>query len=67
MRGKDFLDNLRNAYVGITPAYAGKRLNQDETICSHQDHPRLCGEKPDWDGLDKTAQGSPPPMRGKDL
>ena len=31
----------------------------------NQDHPRLCGEKPDWDGLDKTAQGSPPPMRGK--
>ena len=33
------------AYLGITPAYAGK--SRSSHICRHesQDHPRLCGEK----------------------
>ena len=51
----------------ITPAYAGKSAADKKKLDGMEDHPRLCGEKPDWDGLDKTAQGSPPPMRGKVL
>ena len=30
-----------------------------------EDHPRLCGEKPDDDTVYKIVSGSPPPMRGK--
>ena len=65
MRGKE--SRLLSAFLvaGITPAYAGKRKICYTKSTGKQDHPRLCGEKPDWDGLDKTAQGSPPPMRGK--
>ena len=66
MRGKDTLRTCDCAAIGITPAYAGKSLFCTCIQMCSEDHPRLCGEKPDWDGLDQTAQGSPPPMRGKD-
>ena len=67
MRGKVPKNVYRARSTRITPAYAGKRSTSKPKRSPQQDHPRLCGEKPDWDGLDKTAQGSPPPMRGKDL
>ena len=65
MRGKD--RSIRRFFPKsrITPAYAGKSTLSRRVDKHNKDHPRLCGEKPDWDGLDKTAQGSPPPMRGK--
>ena len=65
MRGKD------PAYVrgacphGITPAYAGKRHADPDTVFRNQDHPRLCGEKFSGTLTPKTDSGSPPPMRGK--
>ena len=65
MRGKEVDGNQRSLAYRITPAYAGKSGIPWLNLCCVRDHPRLCGEKPDWDGLDKTAQGSPPPMRGK--
>ena len=67
MRGKDLVQKCYSLYMGITPAYAGKR-----SICTHaylmrQDHPRLCGEKSFSSSVFKSAPGSPPPMRGKVL
>ena len=66
MRGK--ADHTFSFYFPprITPAYAGKRWSRYETICIHQDPPRLCGEKTSNTVSGKTNQGSPPPMRGKD-
>ena len=29
----------------ITPAYAGKRCRSQNSCCTAEDHPRLCGEK----------------------
>ena len=65
MRGK--ADHTFSFYFPprITPAYAGKRWSRYETICIHQDHPRLCGEKMTEHFQNRFQIGSPPPMRGK--
>ena len=45
MRGKVYPEVWPYLYVGITPAYAGKRMRcllLEQTI---RDHPRVCGEK----------------------
>ena len=51
---------------GITPAYAGKRIEDISLVELGEDHPRVCGEK----GLNPVHRccllGSPPRMRGKD-
>ena len=67
MRGKG---NEIVAYIitdRITPAYAGKRL--EDTFCTDTswDHPRLCGEKVKILQFLLKVRGSPPPMRGKVL
>ena len=65
MRGKENPDRKMPALWGITPAYAGKSVTfwlQNREI---QDHPRLCGEKPQTAVLFLRRSGSPPPMRGK--
>ena len=67
MRGKVPVFGALMLIGRITPAYAGKSVPDSVIVNFVKDHPRLCGEKPDWDGLDKTAQGSPPPMRGKEF
>ena len=53
------------AFVGITPAYAGKRikLRKRHSICG--DHSRVCGEKITDETIGVVIQGSPPRMRGK--
>ena len=51
--------------VGITPAYAGKRKMEKLGVKTYEDHPRLCGEKPEVQRRYKKGLGSPPPMRGK--
>ena len=66
MRGKDagfsfFVDTVR-----ITPAYAGKRNENEKLRSVKQDHPRLCGEKGTLGIFIPGSLGSPPPMRGKD-
>ena len=65
MRGKvRYLVSVRGG-VGITPAYAGKSLPCFTSFIQPQDHPRLCGEKPQDTFGQLTQLGSPPPMRGK--
>ena len=51
--------------MGITPAYAGKRLCCTVQFHLDQDHPRLCGEKLEYSKKQHEERGSPPPMRGK--
>ena len=51
----------------ITPAYAGKRKRSPFSIFVTGDHPRLCGEKFCNNQFGSPIQGSPPPMRGKDI
>ena len=65
MRGKvqQFPDRFR--FLGITPAYAGKRDGLDELRVLEKDHPRLCGEKSTFTSHILILPGSPPPMRGK--
>ena len=45
MRGKvtDFANACK--FEGITPAYAGKRQDNERLTSGNEDHPRLCGEK----------------------
>ena len=44
-RGKVALKLLCFEVLGITPAWAGKRRTDSETTLSHEDHPRMGGEK----------------------
>ena len=67
MRGKAGQPSKRIDGAGITPAYAGKSYNSVADTYHPQDHPRLCGEKRLQKQLLYNYQGSPPPMRGKDL
>ena len=45
MRGKVFIGCQVFFLSGITPAYAGKRMNWTTEPKQQRDHPRLCGEK----------------------
>ena len=51
---------------GITPAYAGKSLQEDSTKLEPRDHPRVCGEERCECRWSCPAPGSPPRMRGRD-
>ena len=65
MRGKVGLAFLHTFPVGITPAYAGKRVLSQRVLKSMEDHPRVCGEKPISCSRSVSVLGSPPRMRGK--
>ena len=65
MRGKGKFALIHANPNGITPAYAGKRLETASLIVRNQDHPRLCGEKSPIPLKTFLIAGSPPPMRGK--
>ena len=67
MRGKDVYTPSFTAVLRITPAYAGKRQITVHSVCSSQDHPRLCGEKSSMVHRPCKKTGSPPPMRGKEF
>ena len=45
MRGKVLLTARCSRSIGITPAYAGKRLSNSFDCIIIGDHPRVCGEK----------------------
>ena len=45
MRGKGLWLVADFVFLGITPAYAGKRLCFERTDRPRRDHPRVCGEK----------------------
>ena len=66
MRGKAARLCLFSFFLGIAPAYAGKRLASAVVPPSSEDHSRTCGEKHTINDNMKTVKGSPPHMRGKD-
>ena len=65
MRGKATINQLRQAFQGITPAHAGKSTLGSVPECWCRDHPRACGEKAPEGGSLTALLGSPPRMRGK--
>ena len=65
MRGKGDEVAEQAAQYGITPAYAGKRVNKFHDYFTSRDHPRVCGEKDFKEENKMPKQGSPPRMRGK--
>ena len=65
MRGKVTSGMLFLAFIGITPAYAGKRQMARKAGRTKPDHPRVCGEKSVVILLCVATFGSPPRMRGK--
>ena len=66
MRGKAQTCCLPYKPPGITPAYAGKSERSAGPSLWTQDHPRICGEKPNRLLWEHWKQGSPPRMRGKE-
>ena len=67
MRGKDNYMTVSVDDFRITPAYAGKSGSACLRCSDAEDHPRLCGEKPNSPWIDFLSVGSPPPMRGKGI
>ena len=67
MRGKVQRTLQAGLHDGITPAYAGKSIGAVLVIMLKQNHPRLCGEKSMPLQQRMVYQGSPPPMRGKEI
>ena len=65
MRGKALKMGAQAREVGITPAYAGKRLSSSFDTFHPQYHPRICGEKKGNSEMIAINLGSPPHMRGK--
>ena len=65
VRGKGVRLPPLHVPAGITPAYAGKRLQNDKGNIYGRDHPRVCGEKGIFTCLMAFLMGSPPRMRGK--
>ena len=65
MRGKEIAPLSVWLYLGITPAYAGKRGHGRQSGRSAGDHPRVCGEKVLVRLFGPFRGGSPPRMRGK--
>ena len=66
MRGKVYKEVCDKLRFGITPAYAGKRVQIPEYLGGGRDHPRVCGEKIRAIFKMAFSLGSPPRMRGKD-
>ena len=66
VRGKEVETLLHFNWVGITPAYAGKRVSRSPAKTGEWDHPRVCGEKARTLIVQDEPQGSPPRVRGKE-
>ena len=64
-RGKDEGVTETDVSVGITPAWAGKRLTRPAMTGTPWDHPRVGGEKGSYRWVIKSVKGSPPHKRGK--
>ena len=67
MRGKECDKPDLFFWIGITPAYAGKRGWGWYCAALSWDHPRVCGEKFGKVDTIIVVVGSPPRMRGKAL
>ena len=50
-------------FVGITPACAGKTINNDGLSIFDGDHPRVCGKDLSRQALMQKTSGSPPRVR----
>ena len=66
MRGKASHHEVCVLVLGITPAYAGKRLLPSSGDTRGWDHPRVCGEKQGQKDSIINQLGSPPRVRGKE-
>ena len=64
-RGKATINQLRQAFAGITPAWAGKSRSVPNLADSCGDHPRVGGEKLILLVTTPGREGSPPRGRGK--
>ena len=64
-RGKATAQMMLVQSIGITPAYAGKRVLGFMPPSAAKDHPRLRGEKLDHRFCLQGNPGSPPLTRGK--
>ena len=64
-RGKGCSRPAKNLNLGITPAWAGKRMSPAQTRPPSRDHPRVGGEKSHRLHHAKGTSGSPPRGRGK--
>ncbi len=65
VRGKVSPSNSAGHKAGITPACAGKSNRYQLENQYRRDHPRVCGEKYEFQFLRGIYQGSPPRVRGK--
>ncbi len=65
MRGKHFSVLIYFLKKRITPAGAGKTITRLSDIIGAEDHPRRCGENHGYTQTGKSAEGSPPQVRGK--
>ena len=65
-RGKDSAGYFWLEGSRITPAWAGKSVFGDVPLHISRDHPRMGGEKFDWESSGPPDTGSPPHGRGKD-
>ena len=65
VRGKRILLGLGYHVVRITPAGAGKTVEDAETLPRSRDHPRRCGENVRHISDCSISVGSPPQVRGK--
>ena len=67
VRGKLQQKAARAAHPGITPACAGKTLDEYHQHPDTEDHPRVCGENFRKEYPAGISSGSPPRVRGKPL
>ena len=65
VRGKGILDYMGVPTKRITPACAGKSVQDIQKCGLNLDHPRVCGEKNILHHLRQNRLGSPPRVRGK--
>ena len=65
VRGKGLFGPAGSKARGITPACAGKREINYNSLWMDKDHPRVCGEKSAKLYIKCATAGSPPRVRGK--
>ena len=67
VRGEDIFTDFKSAYLGITPACAGRREAIAPRHQGDEDHPRVCGEKGIFSARAEQRSGSPPRVRGEGI
>ena len=64
VRGTAGPDRVTVQNIRITPARAGNRKGQQQLAGACWDHPRACGEQPNYGPWYYAKEGSPPRVRG---